>query len=692
MDGFNYGTGNGSLYNTTDGSLYASQSVINPGQIEFRAVRQASGTVDNDLLDVSPVRDAFGLFSSGSTLQFEDSDGTKQADYPYGQRVEIQYSTDGGSNWSTLFAGLVHDTNRTTRNGLPNVEGDIVSYDHLLRRRKVYKDYSSTTRSDILKDLIENFTPVDYLSSNVTVVNDETVDLPLRGNRVDEAIDQLSSGSANEEWGVNENFEFFFREQDISRAPEINDSDVIQYDLPEEGKRAINRFKLFYGSNGDEFVVVEDRESQKDLKDKLGASSRVVISDSDTFTEITTEERAEAVAREQLGKRSVIQTGTVRLPLGRFDTDSGDVLSVTINDAGITNTDFRIAQIDWNWLDGFVEFTIAENRNTNIDSLLKNLSDSLSNVRARDADTGATGTRYLEQQSGVEMSISASVKTRSQGNGFVLGQSQHGKGTDDKLGGEITGSTIVSTNTQKVTRALLNMARDVWQGQSFTDITHIGVGSDDSAAALSDNSLQNAIDRRVVESFSAGTNTDDFILSGRIGPGGNIADAADIEEIGFFNSDTGGNCYLRSTLPATAIDSNTELIAKYTVTINNNDDRTGVITNTGQERLRDLIVGETGDEPTDMVYGTDTTNSTVGDSSLGNKVHEDAINSFVDRSTGKTDIIERIGSGEVNGNDIAEIGYENSSNELLARITIEPLSKTSDFALETNYGLIAENA
>jgi len=93
-----------------------------------------------------------------------------------------------------------------------------------------------------------------------------------------------------------------------------------------------------------------------------------------------------------------------------------------------------------------------------------------------------------------------------------------------------------------------------------------------------------------------------------------------------------------------------------------------------------------------MVYGTDGSAAAVGDTALGGKAHEDTIDSFSDRSTGRSDIVERISSQEANGNDLAEVGYQNDSDELLARVAFEALSKTSSFALETNYRYLATNS
>lgn len=662
--------------------------------IQLRARRPSGPTVDTSLVDVNPLRESFSRFASGGTLRFQDSDGTKASDYPYGTRVEVQYSTDGGSTYTTRLTGFVVDTNRTMRGGLPLVDVDIVAYDHLLRRRKVYKSYSSSTISTILEDLVTSFTAVSWVAGNVSVTNDKTLSREFKGTRVDEAIAYLASESADEEWGVNDSLEFYFQGQDDSRAAAIGDGDVITHDLPERGKRAINRFKLFYGPSGSRnAVVVEDRESQQDLKDKLSAPRGVKVSDSDTFPEITDEDRAEALARQQLDSHSLVQTGTVTVPLGRFDTSAGDVFELTISDAGISSVDYRVAQVEYRWQSLETVLTVAENSASNMEDLLVGLSDSVDNVRAREADPSVTPTNFLDLQSGVTLSISTTLTTKQASSDTkTWGQSQWGQGSGDQWGSGIATSSSVSEESAKVSKAALNLLRDVWQdGQSaWIDHTHLGAGTDNTAATRSDSSLQAPVGRVELEKFGTGSTSTEYEFVASVPAGGVYGDAGSLAELMVFDAASGGNGYLRVTHANASLDASTRLQVHVEVSISDDTGEQGVITDTGQQRLRDLYVGESGHEPTDMVYGTGTTAAATSDSSLESKSHEDTIDSTADRSTGITDIVERITASDADTTNVSELGYENSSDELEARVTFEAYD--SDLVVEANYRFKASNA
>lgn len=659
--------------------------------IEFRAVRQPSGTADTDLVDVAPLTETFNRTASGATLVFSDGDGTKIDDYDYGQRVQIQHSTDGGSTWSTRLEGFAADRSRTAEQEFPALRVEVLAYNHLLRRRHIFKSYSSSTISTILKDLIETFTAVTWNAANVTVTNDKTISREFKGERVDEAIAYLASISADEEWYVNDSLEFVFQEQSSSTANPIGDTDVIRHNFPSEATIDINRYELFYNSGGSEdHIIVEDLVQQDELKDKLGAARAVETSDADTLPEITDRDRAEEIARQRLDAMSEVTTGTVTVPLGRFNTEVGDVLDLTITDAGITNEDFRVAAIQYRWQEGETTLTLAENVDF-VDDILVALSDSLDNVRARDADTSVTATQFLDVLSGVTLSLSATLTTKTAGSGFKLGQSQLGQGSGDQLGGSVSSTATVSVESKKATVELLNLCRDYWQGAGFTDLTHIGVGTDDTAATKGDAALTSAVAREPVEKFGEGNSGVKFEFVASIPAGGQYAEAADLKEFGIFDAASGGNMYARVTYDDTTIDASTRLKIHLEVTVDTDSDLQGVTTTKGQERLVDLIKGDTtAHEPSDMVYGTGTTAASESDSSLGSKQHEDTIDSTADRSPGVTDIVEEITSGDADTTNFSEVGYENAANELLARAVFAAIP--DDRVVVTNYRWQASNA
>lgn len=677
--------------------------------IEFRARNPATGATDTDLYDVKPVRHSVNRFDSGAVLSFLDTDGTKIDDYEFGQRVDVQITQNGdadlgygesygesygtGVEWTAFFSAITLTPKQTTNDGIPSVEVEALGYTHLLTRDNINKDYSSQAKSAILKDVIESFTSVRWNASNVDVQNDSTVDLSVRGETPDEVIARIASLSANEEFFVNSDLEFVFRSRDVNRAPPITDADVIDYDLPTEGKREVNQYSVFYTSNLSESWTEEDRQGQQDFKDKLDAPRRGIISDSDSYPEVSTEAEAKEIAKRRLGNQSILQTGTVTVPLGRFDTEPGDVLSLTISDAGIEDTDFRVAQKDTEWANGTVQLTIAENTAGDIEELLVALSDSLSNARMRDADPNANEVKSLPLTSSVTLSLTAALTTKTQGSGFVLGQSQLGQGTNDQLGGSVSATSSVTVESKKATTALLNLLRDLWQddNSAFTDLTHAAVGTGDSTATHADSSLEAEAERVELEKFGAGNAAEKFEFTATVPAGGVVADGSDLAEFSIADAASGGNHYARVTFADTTIDADTRLKIHLEIEVDSSpSDGQGVVVSKGQERIRDLVIGESNHRATDMVWGEGTATATESDTSLGSKQHEDTIDSRADGPPGVARIIERVLAGDADTTDFSEVGLENAADELLQRIVFEPYG--SDEVVEGDIGIEVTNA
>lgn len=685
MSGYTYGSTLGATWGGTSGGTYSG---VTTATTELRATR--TGVTDTDLFDVEVI-DAFSRFASSATISFLDPSGTKNNTWSYGLPLDVDVSTDGGRNFSTLFAGMVGDANRTTRTGAPKLEVDAVENSHFLRRNQPDKTYTSTSITNILKDLVETFTPVTWNAANVDVVNDTSITREFKGERVDEAIAYLSTESANEEWGVNDSFEFFFREQTVDRAEPITDADVIDYDLPQEGKRAINQFTLFYDSGGSEAaIVVKDREEQQRLQDELGTDRPVVIADSDTRPEITSEARAETVARQHLERKSVVQTGEVTVPLGRFGTNSGDVLSLSISDADISSVDFRVAQIEWRWGQGEAVLTVAENSAANIESLLVGLSDNVQNDRFRDADTTVTPTEFLDLSGGVELTVTTALTTKTANSASALyNQATYNQAT---YNGGVDSAASVTVDTKKATKALLNLLRDLWAegNTAFTDLTHLAVGTDDTAATVADSSLEAEVGRTTIEKFGSGDTVEKVEFVATVPAGGVFGDANDIAEASVTDAASAGSHYLRSTFPDTTIDASTRLKVRIQAEADTDADLQGVVTSTGQERLIDLLIGESNHEPTDAVYGTGTTAAAEGDTSLGSQQHEDTIDSFTDREPGATEIKERITAGDADTTNFSEAGHVNAADELLRRVVFDAFD--SDVVVEWTDRFVVSNA
>lgn len=657
------------------------------GRVEWRAKRQPSGTVDTDLADVRPVRDAVNRFARSATAVFLDPGGTKKSNYDRGQRVEFEVSTDGGSSWTRRFAGTVFENSRVSSGN--RLEVEVLSYDHFLRRKPTYDNYSSKSISTILNDLVTTHTPINWNASKVSVTNDQSISRDFQGERIDEAIQELASMSADEQFGVDNDFEFFFEDQETGDAPDdVLSGEWTRYDLPERGKKAVNRVRVFWGAAGNRnAVIVKDPNDQLELKNDLNAPRAVELEETVTFPEIGSEDAAKRKGEQILSERSVVQTGTVTT-WDRFDVEPGDVFRLEIPERSI-DADYRVAEIEYHWREDKTILTIAENVG-DAEDLLVGLSDDVKRISARDADPTVTPTEFQPFTSGVTATVTSTViqRTIDDANTFIAGITRDQAGiTRDQAGFAFSNRTETTQTEAIATASLLNACRDVWQGESAPGISHIAVGTDNTQPSRQQSSLGAEADRTDTDQFGASGSVDAF-AEATFDAGGALA-GSDITEAGLFDAASGGSMYERTTFSSVSHDSTSVTIVRMTVTFDVDSELRGVITSKGQERLRDLLIGETGHDPDEMVYGTGTTSATESDTSLENRQHADTIDSTADRSTGITDIVERIGSAEATTTNFSEVGYENSSNELLSRIVFN--APDQDVVLETNYRFQASN-
>lgn len=405
-------------------------------RVEWRIKRQPDGVTDDDLYDIDPSVRNVKRNADHATILLQDPDEDKDADYPRGQRVDLEVSTDGGSTFSRVWAGWVQDKGPSSTKGAGLFELNVLGYDHYLTTRGVYKDYSSTSILNIVKDIVQNFTPIRWNADNVDLVNpDTTLTRSFKGETPEDAIQFVLQESANEDFGVNNDFEFEASPRETREAPgKITNSDWIDYDLPEEGRASVNRVELFYGESGNRSrVVVEDRGAQQQLKDDLDAASRVVRAAEPVHPEISDEAVAESKARQILSGRSPLQTGKV-WTTDRYDWEPGDVFPLTIKPADVDG-DFRVAQIEHYLLDDLTLLIVAEN-SPDVESLLVALSDEIQRISRRDADPDATFTQFLDLDVGINVDLDVRLRKRTaQDDLFAFGEHYRGFGEPD-LGGK----------------------------------------------------------------------------------------------------------------------------------------------------------------------------------------------------------------------------------------------------------------
>lgn len=659
---------------------------------EWRLKLQPSGTIVDDLFDVESV-EALNRYASFFTGYVDDPDGTKFDDFPQGQRADLEYSLDNGTTWTHKQSGFVLRPEDAGADETGIVRVMFAGYDHLLRREPVYETFSAVTISSAVQTLIEDYTPVNYVAGNIDIVNDATVTREFNGERVDQVLSWLTSYSAGEEYGVNSDLEFFLRPREESSAPSnILDGQWIEYDLPEEGRNAINSIRIFYGTaaTGNQgSVIVEDRSNQGELRDRIAGTRRVVFGEDKHYPEIGNRAAARAKGEETLANRSAIQRATIRT-FERFGWEPGDIFRLVIPEKNVNDT-YRAAEIRHTWT-GDTIVKAAENVDiADLDDLLVGMSEDINRIDLRDTDPSADLTRYYDAELGavVEVSVSVQQSVVDDGSftaGFVGGDVAGLSRTEDgdpQAGFGVTGRTETE-GSAVATTAALNQFRDAWQGDSANveDITEWAVGIGTRAATQSDTELDSKSGANMSVTAVSASGTYAITFEGNLSAGG-AQEGVDISEFGFY--DASGDLHVRAVLdnPVTHLANTTETF-QITFTIDTDPTAQGVITNTGQERMRDLYLdeaGTSGHEPTDRAYGSGTTDETESDSALATKLGEAAIASFDDQSVGKTGSEMELTTGQENGNTISEFGDENAANELLSRITLEGISKDASFNL-----------
>lgn len=389
--------------------------------------------LDDRLLDAR-VRDAYNRFARDATAVLDDPDGDARAMYPTGYPVQLEVKRDIDANWSTRFGGFVFgdSTNRNT------LELDILGHDLWLRRRKIFDSYSSTTISNILNDLITQYTPLTWVPGNVSVVNDVTYTRQWKGETLAEIIEELAAASANEEFGANNDAEFFFRPQSSNTSPRMfGVGEYYEADFEESATREVNKVVLYYGegtSTG--AVAVQDRESQRSLQDDLGAPRPVVIEKTANYPEIDSEETAENKARKILNGGTQIRTGKLRT-WEAFDVYPGDVTRVIDPDQNVDG-DYRVAELTYRWQEDETEVRLAENSAGVVD-VLASQSDEVTRVDAKQADETAAVNEILDLSQNIEIETEIEIYTYTiPDDMFVFGVTKGGLG-DTRAGGGLLG-------------------------------------------------------------------------------------------------------------------------------------------------------------------------------------------------------------------------------------------------------------
>lgn len=401
---------------------------------DWRLERTNDSVFESNLVDAR-YRDAFNRFAREAEAWIYDPDGSKRSLYP--PHTPIKIDVDDGSGFTTQFGGFVLNP-KTDANTLVL---DIGSHDLWLRKRNPFINYSSTTISSILNDIITTYTPLTWDASKVTVVNDVTITDEWRGEFLSTVIDDLASASAGEEFGADNDGVFFFRPRETNPAPRnFTEGQYLNPDFEENAAKEVNKVTVYYTSDSSVAVSVQDRDSQKRLQNELGYPNPVVIETQRDHPEIPNQDAAERKAEAILEGESTIRTGELDT-WGGFDIEPGDVTRVVVPEQDVDD-DYRVAAIEHGWRSQPpTSVALAENDEGATDVLVA-LSGEARRVDLKGADPNATITEIISLQQDVEIEQELVVVTRSvPDDQFLFGDWKGGVGDPDVGGGLIGDQT-----------------------------------------------------------------------------------------------------------------------------------------------------------------------------------------------------------------------------------------------------------
>ena len=578
-------------------------------------ITRGDDTVETEVYDVDPLADTLNPFGDAVTFLVDDIQGTKFEQYGRGTRVDVSVFPDGGA-LATIFVragdtrfvgeddtdhggplevagayrcagetqvgdrgeeiqkltGYVVESREREEQGADVLETEAYSFDQFLRRDQVNQDLSGQLVSEALKAIITDETPVAWNASKVDVGDDQPVTRTFQGEKVETVIRDLSFASENEEFGVDDDLEFFFREREpgtISRG--IDNTEWTSYDIPELGKDVVNEVEVWY-NGGNDSVVVDDPNDKLDLQENLGLPDPGRQRDEIHRPGIAEAVDAQVAGRSYLQVRNETLSGTVTT-FGLFDASPGDTVDVTINPRGI-DAEFRVAAVEYRWLKDETELTIVENRDVTNAEVLFRLSEAVSRVEMRDADRGAVPDRVVTTQMGVDIASTAAADSTA---------------ADD--------ARFVNDGRNKL--------REAWAGRATIDSLTIVVGDEATNLSRTNAGLENQ-----TGSASASTSTPDATT---VRYSASISESS-IREVGIESE---------GTLLARFVFDDAQSISSVDIdlSVSNDDDADrGVVTTDGQMVVRDLLANNGPDTPAKYVVGTDDTAVAESDTALGNQV------------------------------------------------------------------------
>ena len=582
-------------------------------------VTRGGDTVEDTVFDVDPVVDTANPFGDYCVIKMDDSEGKKFAQYRRGTRVDVSITEDDVT--TDRFTGYVVERRETEQDGADVLEVEAYSFDQFLRRNNVTNDQKGNNISEALEDIITTDTPVTYVVGNIDVGDEQELTRSYQGEAVETVLRDLAFKSNNEDFGVNDDLEFFFREREtvhIDRG--IDNTQWFNYDIPELGKETINEVEVWF-DDGEESVIVDDGTDKLDLQDSLGLADPGTQRAELNRPLLTDINDAEDEGRKYLQFRNSTLSGTVTT-FGLYDAEPGDTIDIEIQPRGI-DEEFVIAAIEYRWGVDETILTIVEKRG-DVDDILSELNESVQRVEMEGANRDAPKNRITTTDAAAIVSISDDFEIENENVVFVDSGETLEVNTGETVGAttvENAGSvdnagsfeTTQSLNVDNTDRRFVNdgrrAVRDTWIGGDAPDISTLVVGDDSSGLSRSNDALRNQTNSASVSESLPNSKTVEFTAT---------IEQSGVQEVGLETAD--GRLITRGVF-----DELVDLSGEIALTLSVSDDgdiSRGVITNDGQTAVRDVLADNTPALPNAYAYGSDGTAVSESDTALGNEVVE----------------------------------------------------------------------
>jgi len=530
-----------------------------------------SPRIERAAYDVDPVVDTANPFGDFGVFKADDRGGQIFDLYGRGERVDFYAPQET----TPRLSGYVVERRENEQAGADALEVEVYSFDQFLRRNTVTNDQRGNSITQALADIIQTDTPVTYEPTNVDVGDDQTLTRTYQGEAVENALRDFAFKSNNEEFGVNDDLEFFFRPRETEHIDRgIDNTQWFRYDIPELGKEAINEVEVWF-DDGEESVIVDDGTDKLDLQDNLGLPSPGTQRAELNRPLVTDIADAEDIGRKYLKFRNSTLSGTVTT-FGLYDAEPGDTIDITIDARGI-DSEFVIAGVEYRWGVDETILTIIERRG-DVDDILTDLNDSVQRVEMEGANRDAPSNRITTTNATALVDVSV-----------------------DADGNTPDATRFVNDGRRAV--------RDGWRGAGVPNVSTLVVGDDGTGLSRSNDTLRNQTASASVTQTLPDATSVKFAAS---------VTQTGVQEIGLETAD--GRLITRVVFA-----SPVDLDGTVTVTLDVSNDASvsrGVITTDGQTAVRDVLADNAPALPDAYAYGDDGSAVSESDTTLGNEIEE----------------------------------------------------------------------